>query len=308
MSLTFGPVPSRRLGRSLGIDLLPFKTCTHDCVYCQLGRTEALAFRRRRFRTAGAVAEAVARALAGCGGADTLTFSGSGEPTLELGLGEMIRTLKRRFSLPVAVITNGALLCRPEVREDLMAADMVLPSLDAWTEEMFRRINRPHPRLRLGRTLEGLTAFGKAFRGELWLEVLFVAGVNDAPQDLPGLLRWVERVRPGRIQINTVVRPPAEPWARAVPTDRLEEIRQALGPCAEIIAPFRGEAERVARAGLEDRVLEMVLRRPLTAADVVATLGIEAKGAEAFLDGMARRHGLVREQVGDRVYYRKQSA
>ncbi len=307
MRITFGPVPSRRLGRSLGIDVIPLKTCTHNCVYCQLGPTRRTTVRRREFRTVREIVSAVGEALREGPRADVLTFSGSGEPTLHKGLGEMIQALKERFSLPVAVLTNGALLYRADVRKELKRSDVVLPSLDGWTQEMFQRINRPHPSLRLDALLEGLEAFRKIFHGELWLEVLFVGGINDDPMDLPELIRWVRRIQPDRVQVNTVVRPPAEPWARPVGRERLEEICSALGPEAEVVVPYRRDAERAARKGLEERVVEMVRRRPLTSEDVVATLGMGKGEAEELLERLAQRHGWVRESRGRELFYRSPS-
>jgi len=305
MKIAFGPVPSRRLGRSLGIDVIPFKTCTYDCVYCQLGPTRRLSIRRRPFRRVQEVVAAVGEALEERPQVDVLTFSGSGEPTLQLGLKAMIRALKGEFSLPVAVLTNGALLYRADVRDEIGDADLVLPSLDAWTDEMFQAINRPHPGLRLKAILEGLVAFRRAFSGSLWLEVLFVRGINDDPRELPGLLEWVERIRPERVHINTVVRPPSEPWALPVPSERLEEIVSAMGPVAEIVAPFRGEAERALKRGLEERVEEMVQRRPVTPEDLVAVLGLRIEEARETLDRLASRRGWVKELRGGDLYYRR---
>ncbi len=304
MKIAFGPVPSRRLGRSLGIDVIPLKTCTYDCIYCQLGPTRRLSIRRRPFRRPQEVVAAVEEALEDRPEVDVLTFSGSGEPTLQLTLKAMIRALKARFPLPVAVLTNGALLYRADVRDELRDADLVLPSLDAWTDEMFQAINRPHPGLRLGAILEGLVAFRKVFHGRLWLEVLFVSGMNDDPRELPGLLQWVERIRPDRVHINTVVRPPSEPWARPVGRERLEEIQLALGSVAEIVVPYRREAERALRRDLEETVEEMLRRRPLTARDLVAAFGLGVEEARETLERLARLHGWVKEARGRDVYYR----
>jgi wyosine [tRNA(Phe)-imidazoG37] synthetase (radical SAM superfamily) len=141
-------------------------------------------------------------------------------------------------------------------------------------------------------------------RGEIWLEVLFVRGVNDDVKDLPGLIHWVRRVNPDRIQVNTVVRPPAEPWVSGVDRDKLEEIRSVLGREAEIVVPFRGEAERSLRKDLEERILEMVLRRPVAPEDLVDALGIGLGEASAILDRMAARHGWVKESYGEKTYLR----
>jgi wyosine [tRNA(Phe)-imidazoG37] synthetase (radical SAM superfamily) len=302
--ITFGPVPSRRLGRSLGVDMLPFKTCTYDCVYCQLGPTTRTSIRRAAFRDPREVVAAVGRVLDERSGVDVLTFSGSGEPTLERNLGRTIRALKEAYALPVVVLTNGALLYRPEVRAELLNADFVLPSMDGWTEEPFRRINRPHPSLRLAAILQGLVSFRNEFTGQLWLEILFVEGINDSLDDLPGLVDWLARIQPDRVQINTVVRPPAESWARAVSLPRLQEIRAVLGSGAEIIAPFRGESERAVRRDLEARVEEMVLRRPLSPEDLVSVLGMGLQEAGRLLERLAEQRSWAKESVGGRMYFR----
>jgi wyosine [tRNA(Phe)-imidazoG37] synthetase (radical SAM superfamily) len=216
----------------------------------------------------------------------------------------MIQALKGSYPLPVAVLTNGALLYRTDVRRELRHADLVLPSLDGWTQETFQRINRPHPSLNLDAILHGLESFREVFPGELWLEVLFVSGINDDPRSLPGLVHWVRRIRPDRIQINTVVRPPAEPWARPVGRERLEEVRSALGPEAEIIVPYRRGAERAARRGLEERVVEMVRRRPLTPDDLVASLGMRKEAARVILEKLAYQEGWVKETRGGKTYFR----
>lgn len=302
--ITYGPVPSRRLGRSLGIDLLPMKTCSFDCIYCQLGPTKRTRLRRAHFRQPEVVAEAVRQALERKGKVDVLTFSGSGEPTLERRLGETIRLLKRLFGLPVAVITNSSLLYRKSVREEICGADLVLPSLDGWTEPMFRRINRPHPGLKLENILEGLEALRKDFTGQIWLEVLLVGGINDDPEQIPGLIRWVRRINPDRIQLNTVTRPPAEPWATAPEPQRIQEIRAALGARAEIVASFKGLMEKTSLSDLEQRVVETVMRRPLSADDLSSLFGLDPAQAAELLENMARKNSWRAESIEGRTYYR----
>lgn len=307
MSITFGPVPSRRLGRSLGVDLLPLKTCTYNCVYCQLGPTTRTTIKRRRIHRVEALLKAISESLVRNPGVDALTLSGSGEPTLHMGLDRVISAMKSTFALPVAVLTNGSLLTRRQVRDELKQADIVLPSMDAWTDEMFRRINRPHPTLEIEAVLKGIEAFRRVFNGQLWLEVVFVEGINDSGHDFPGLLRWIDRIRPERVQINTVVRPPAESWARPAGQPKLEEVRSAIGSIAEIIAPFRGDAERTRLEGLEEQIVEMVNRRPVAAEDLIDVLGIKSDEALNMLVDLSKRHGWPQATYRGRLYFRTPS-
>jgi wyosine [tRNA(Phe)-imidazoG37] synthetase (radical SAM superfamily) len=304
MSVTFGPIASRRLGLSLGIDIIPPKTCSYNCIYCQLGRTTRPTVGRRAFLTPEEVLAEVARALSEGPRPDILTFSGSGEPTLCVGMGSMIRLLKEHFDIKVAVLTNGSLLQLAPVREELMGADIVLPSLDAATPSVFEKINRPHPSIRLSEVLDGLEAFRRSFRGELWLEILLVKDLNDSEEEIGAIHRWVQRIGPERVQLNTVVRPPAEPGARPVERERLEEIRSILGPNAEVISgasttPHSEEAGRL----LEERVIQMARRRSLCAEDLHRALGMDLREAQLTLERIARREGWITHDHQGRAYF-----
>lgn len=302
--ITYGPVPSRRLGRSLGIDLLPYKTCCFDCVYCQLGPTRKTTIRRRAHRGPDEVVRAVRNVLDQGIRVDTITFSGSGEPTLDANLGDILKALKRTFSQPIAVITNGALLFRRRLRDELALADIVLPSLDGWTPRMFLDVNRPHPSLSLERIIWGLAEFRKAFRGEIWLELMLVHGLNDSLEELPDLIRAVDLLDPHRIQINTVTRPPAESWVRPVEEARAKEFASALGPRAEVVASFKGETTGAQVGNIENEVAQMVSRRPLCAQDLSALFGIEPVFAAEVLEGLAQKMGWEVTVVQGRRYYR----
>lgn len=207
MECLFGPVLSRRLGLSLGVDLLKYKTCNLDCVYCELGRTPSLTKRRDRFVSP----EKVQREIESRSEEDFdhLTFAGSGEPTLSSDLGEIIRRSKEMVHVPVAVITNSTLLTSSKVRSEVAEADVVLPSLDASTPSTFERINRPARDLKIEEIIDGLRSFRSEFSGEIWLEVMLVKDVND--QEAEQIARAVHSIEPDRVQLNTVVRPPADP-------------------------------------------------------------------------------------------------
>ncbi|OGD12098.1 MAG: hypothetical protein A2Y86_09300 [Candidatus Aminicenantes bacterium RBG_13_62_12] len=282
-SRVYGPVPSRRLGFSLGIDILPFKICAYNCVYCQLGPSRKTRTRRGAFAPVGQVVSQVREALKKAGRIDSITFSGSGEPTLHSGLGLMIREIKKFTDIPVTVLTNGSLLSNRAVRRGLKAADRVVPSLDAAAEDVFRAVNRPHPSLRLSRVLRGLSDFRREYKGQIWLEVMLVKGVNDSPAHIAALKKAVVHVRPDKVQLNTVVRPPAEKWAKPLSARELERICRKLGPGCEVVASFRGRAPKRAGPAELERVQAMIGRRPVTAADIERSLGLHRKILEIIL-------------------------
>ncbi|HPW16876.1 MAG TPA: radical SAM protein [Candidatus Aminicenantes bacterium] len=269
----YGPVASRRLGFSLGVDIIPYKTCTLDCVYCQLGSTGKTTARRRSFVPPAKVLAQVRAAVASGTKIDVITFSGSGEPTLNKDIGRLIRAIKRTTRIPVAVLTNGTLLTRRDVRRDLAAADIVVPSLDAVPAALFRRVNRPHAGIASAGVVDGLARFRDEFAGEIRLEVMLVKGINDSPAAIAALKAAVARIRPDRIELNTVVRPPAERRAGALGPADLEKVRAALGPRARIVAPFSRRKPAPAAGGLERAVLATVARRPQTAEDIAVALG-----------------------------------
>ncbi|MGE4565096.1 MAG: radical SAM protein, partial [Victivallaceae bacterium] len=190
----FGPVPSRRLGRSLGIDLIPYKICSYDCIYCQLGRTTTKTMTRREYLPIDEIIAGIERKLKETCEFDYITLSGSGEPTLHSGLGVLIEAIKKLTRKPLAVITNGSLLKDAAVRAELMAADVVMPSLDAGTQEYFETVNRPCPGLLLDDVVDGLAHFSREFKGKLWLEVFLLGGSFDPVArawEIANVTRWI---------------------------------------------------------------------------------------------------------------------
>lgn len=292
----YGPVPSRRFGYSLGVDLLPFKTCSMDCVYCQLGGGAKTTVRRKSFVPVDTVLAEIDKVLRSGTQVDAITFSGSGEPTLHPGLGRLIREIKHRTALPVIVLTNSTLMTRSAVRKDVAAADIVVPSLDAVTERVFKKINRPHPTLSAAGIIAGLAAFRKIYRGRIWLEVLLVKDLNDRPADLRALKKAIARIRPDRVQLNTVVRPPAESSARPLDPRDLRKVRAFLGENAEIIAKFKKTGRVSDTADLPGRVLDFVRRRPETVERIAEALGARPEA----VGGVCRRlekEGTIRSVV-----------
>jgi len=269
----YGPVPSRRLGYSLGVDILPYKTCSLDCIYCQLGPTPRKTSLRRRFFDQDEILSQVREAVARDQGIDFITFSGSGEPTLNSGLGILIRRIQELTSIPVAVLTNSTLLSRPSVRRSLRAADVVVPSLDAATAATFQKINRPLPSIKVSEVIAGLEKFRREFKGQIWLEVMLARGINDSPEDIAALKTAISRINPDRVQLNTVVRPPSEKRARPLGRGALEKIRTALGKGTEVVAEFRKKPQSRAEADIKPAILSMVERRPVTLKDMAVSLG-----------------------------------
>lgn len=298
----FGPVPSRRLGRSLGIDLVPFKTCSYDCVYCQLGPTTHTTLHRQAWVPLDRVVQELEEKLSSR--PDYITLSGSGEPTLFTPLDALIEAIRRITDIPIAVLTNGSLLGDPEVQRELAAADLVVPSLDAGNDVLFQAVNRPHEGLSFERMLAGLIAFRRRFRGQFWLEVFLLGGYTDSPRELAEIRHCIDLVHPDRVQLNTVTRPPAEELATAVPRGRLEEIAATFSPPAEVIADFRtARATEAGEAGREE-ILELLRRRPCTIDDMVGGLAIHRHEALKWIGHLAAEGAVEKSQVGGKCYYR----
>jgi len=269
----YGPVPSRRLGFSLGIDIIPFKTCSLNCIYCQLGPTTQRTIRRKEYLSPPEILSQIKKKLSSGQRIDYITFSGSGEPTLNKTLGKLIREIKKFTSIPVAVLTNSTLLARKSIRNDLMDADLVVPSLDAATQEIFVKVNRPHSSLKLEEIIEGLRKFRQEFKGSIWLEIMLVKRVNDSPSHIRKLKEAIARIKPDKIQLNTVIRPPAEEYARPLSLRELEKINKVFGKSCEIIVEFDREAQKSTPENLEGAILSLVQRRPVTLADISSSLG-----------------------------------
>jgi wyosine [tRNA(Phe)-imidazoG37] synthetase (radical SAM superfamily) len=293
MEYLFGPVLSRRLGLSMGVDLLPYKTCNMDCIYCELGRTTCLAQCRGSFVPPKRVlCEIESKRDAGF---DHLTFAGSGEPTLSKDLGDIIKSAKEKVDVPIAVITNSSLLTSKEVREELYGADVVLPSLDAATQETFNMINRPAADLKIGEIIEGLKSFRKEFKGEIWLEVMLVKGVNDHEASL--IAKAAKSINPDRVQLNTVVRPPAEP---VLPLSE-QEMQGMLHifKDAELIPDWDWRVPGKVKSELST----LLSRRPCTLEEICALFDMEMSNAIKYLKIMEREGCISRRLYRGRQYF-----
>ncbi len=306
MKTIFGPVPSRRLGRSLGIDVIPPKTCTYDCIYCESGRTTNLTLEQQCGISIRQVLEELENFFdLHPDGADALTFSSAGEPTLYRDLGPLVLAIKEKFpSLPLVVLTNGSLLWKPEVRRGLLAADRIVPSLDAASEDVFRRVNRPHPDLDLSLIIEGIERLREEYPGSLHLEILLVANVNDHPEELEKISHLVKRIGPDKIELNTVVRPPAREKTRGLNAHQMARVAGFFPRGrTDVIGTFEGCREGGGDENLERRVLGLLMRRPCTLPEMAASLGAHRPDLHRVLSRLCRDAFLKRYVFNEREYY-----
>ncbi len=322
MKYIFGPVNSRRLGRSLGVDLFTDKICNLNCIYCEVGPTVQLTCERGEYTPTDEILAELETFFSRPGykkDIDTVTITASGEPTLHAGLGGILSFLRNQVDTRIALLTNGTTLDDETVRREVSLADVVIPSLDAALPESFRRLDRPARCLDLEKIIEGLVAFSRQFDGQLWLEILFAEGINDDDRDLQALAEVIARMRLDRIQINTVARPPLESFARPLTKARLQEIGcffqtrfadipvdlLAQGAPTVDVAGDQQRAEPVSERITE--IIEMLRRRPCTAADINKTFHLGGpEKVEQSLAPLVRSGQLSLRQYGDRKYYQVQ--
>jgi len=298
----FGPVPSRRLGRSLGVDLVPFKTCSYDCVYCQLGRTTNKTVERKEWVPLEQVIDQLKDHLHLK--PDYITLSGSGEPTLYSRIGELIARIKELTDIPVAVLTNGSLLWLPEVRNALKDADMVVPSLDAGSTQIFQYVNRPHRDITFSKMLQGLVEFRKDYKGLYWLEVFLLAGVTTPQMELKRLKTSIDAIQPDKVQVNTVTRPGAEDFARPVPQEQLEQIAAGLYEKAEAIADYKAVHKQEDFTARRQDVLTLLKRRPCSIEDIAAGLGIHRNEVVKYVEELTSEKKIEAKQGKSNLYYK----
>lgn len=306
-SLVYGPVPSRRLGRSLGVDLVPYKTCTYDCIYCQIGRTPKTTIDRKPYIETQSILKALEQRLADGINPDYITLGGSGEPCLNSDIGLIIERIKQITDTKVTVLTNGSLLWSEQVRKDLLQADVVLPSLDACNEKVFNKINRPHPDISFENMTQGLVEFRRVYSGSLWLEIFIVSGINDSEAAINEFKPFLEAIRPDRIHINTAVRPPADVSAQQVSMGRLENLAAALGYGAEVIAEFKDSQTPANEKEMDSQILDMISRRPCTIKDIAAGLGLKEESVADKMSELSASELVETRKSGKQVYYIKRN-
>ncbi|NIM82665.1 MAG: radical SAM protein [Candidatus Aminicenantes bacterium] len=303
----FGPVASRRLGISLGVDIIPFKTCTLDCLYCECGRTTDLTIERKSFVDPQLILGEIKEIITRDPHIEYITFSGSGEPTLNIDIGNIITGIKTITTIPIAILTNGTLLHRETVRKEIANADVVCPSLDAAAPETFAVLNRPHKGLTINTIINGLIDFRKAFRGEIWLEVFIAKGINDSDHELGKIYQAIKKIRPDKVQLNSLDRPPACEHIYPVDIDMLEQIVKKwkdLPMPVEIIKRIRRREEIAAFShNLENNILNTINRRPLTINDLVTLTGKNRLEIFKYIDVLEKEKKIYPKIVGDKIFY-----
>lgn len=302
MSNVFGPVPSRRLGRSLGVDVIPFKTCSYDCIYCQIGRTDCLSVDRKDWLSVDQIIGDLVEKLSSK--PDYITISGSGEPTLYASIGELISRIKSLTDIPVAVLTNGSLLWQKEVRNQIAQADLIVPSLDAGCETTFLAANRPHNSITFKKMLSGLQSLREEFQGEYWLEILLLGGITGNSAEVAKLVKCVELIKPDRVQLNTVMRPPAEDFAQAITREQLELFSTMFNPTAEIIADFSHIHNKSDVAVDRTEIFNLLQRRPCSIEDIASGLSLHRNEIVKHLEELSNLQMIEQMPVNNQLFYK----
>lgn len=302
----FGPVPSRRLGMSLGIDLVPKKVCTLNCVYCEVGKTTKLTTDRMEYIKYDKIIDELQQFMSSKPNIDYITFSGSGEPTLNSRIGEVLAYIKMHYpTTKTAILTCGALLSLPELRSELLEADVILPSLDAGSQSMFEKINRPNPNLNINTYIKGLIDFRKEYKGQIWLEVFLLKGYNDSLEELDLLKKAILEIKPNIVQLNTLDRPGTVEGLVSMTKDELQQIKDYwFLPNVEIIASVDQRTDVGAyNTDIEGTILSTIARRPCTLDDLHQVLGIHVNEINKYL-GTLEVNNKIKSTTLDRgVFY-----
>lgn len=304
MKYLFGPVPSRRLGMSLGVDLVPYKYCTMNCIYCEVGSTTNLEIERAEYVPTDKVISELDDYLSSNPALDYITFSGSGEPTLHSKIGSIIEFLKTKYpQYKIALLTNSTLLSDKQLREELCPIDLILPSLDAVSKDIFEKINRPHPKLKPKNIIAGLKAFHHECKATMWLEIFIIPTLNDHEDEIRKLKEAAFEISPDKVQINALDRPGAEDWVKKSDYHTLEKIRDSFLPMDTEIIASKPQQKKIKsdHATIEETILNTIRRRPCTIEDLVSITGYDKELIRKKLD-LLKRHNqitLSRQDRGD---------
>lgn len=305
LSYLFGPIPSRRLGRSLGVDLIPFKTCTMDCTYCQLGETTCVISERGDYVPMQDVLAELDQWKAAGGAADHITLAGSGEPTLHVHFSDVFRWTQENTSIASVLLTNGTLLHDPAVRAEAAMADKVKVTLSAWDETSFQQIHRPAQGVTFDLLVRGERAFRKEFNGELAVEVFIVEGVNSQFDHVREMAKVVRSLDPDRIDINTAVRPPAVASVAASSPAHLHALAELFGAKAEVVASFKTQAFQALEFS-EEALLDVLVRHPATCGQLAEEFNVPADLLFKTLKHMEMAGMILSEtRAGDTYFFRR---
>lgn len=301
----FGPVLSRRLGLSLGVEMVPTKVCSMNCIYCECGRTTLLTNERKEYTPVELIRSELDRYLQTHPRLDAVTLTGAGEPTLNSGFGTIVQHLKHLYGDYVhVVLTNATPLVDPEVRREMLDLDIVVPSLDAVSETLFRKITRPARSVRVQEVIEALIRFRREYSGKIWLEVFMIGGLNDTPEELERLTEAVERINPDRVHVNALDRPGAESWVKPMSQERLQDIAARIGPRAEVIARPQPTKSGGDPRSNSEQLRETIRRRPSTLDDLVQSLGLSETEVRRALAELDQKGLLEKEKLPRGEFYR----
>ena len=303
----FGPVPSRRLGMSLGVDLVPKKVCSLNCVYCEVGETTLLTTGRDEYVPYNHIKEELTDYFSNSPDPEYITFSGSGEPTLNNKIKGIVEIIKHyKPDIPIAVLTNGTLLSNSEVRESLLDTDIVLPSLDAVSDEVFKKINRPAKNIMMKDYIQGLTDFRKVYEGKIYLEIFILPGYNDGEEHLKKLKKTLEKINPDKIQLNTLDRPGIVDGIRAATEKEMQTIMDTINTGnIEIISKVQERKKVVSyRKDAESAILGTIQRRPCTLDDLSKILGLHINEINKYLD-VLEKENKIESAKQERGYFYK---
>lgn len=298
----YGPVPSRRLGRSLGIDLFPYKICSLDCIFCQLGHTTKKTLSRKEYVPTDAVLTELKKWLETDAIADYITISGSGEPTLHSKFGVILDFIREHSKIPAVLLTNGTLLHLKEVREAASKANVVKTSLNAWDQISYERVNRPHCDLQFDWLIEGQRTFSEMFKGQLWTEVFLMEGINSRPEDVRKIANISKKIAPDLIHINTAVRPPSEDYVRPLTYEQMKKLAAFFEPTAEIIAEFDANHKMPLMAN-QATIFAMLQRRPCTAKQIADAFSVNINEVLKLLISLMQTHRIRAVRRNNSFYY-----
>ncbi len=300
----FGPVPSRRLGISLGVDLLPHKTCSLDCVYCECGGTTHLTLKQKEYIRIDQVRLELVKFLSTNPELNYITFSGSGEPTLNSGIGEIIDFLKIDYpQYKVALITNSTLFSKSETRKGVHNVDLIMASMDAVSQDIFQRINRPHPFLELTSMMEGIIALRKEYINRLWMEIFIVPDFNDREDELKKIRKFLDNINPEVIHINSLDRPGTESWVKPVDKHIIQNIHTVLSCADPIENNCCGSSKKAILNDCHEDIVSTIRRRPCTADDISKITGARKEMVNRFLDILIENGEIERKIMPRGVFY-----